>query len=111
MDYYFRHVFGKTLICKDMETAIKLSKQTNLDCVVLSDGVKLTSTGFVEGGYLNKEKSRMKLHENRKNLKQKINDCEIELSEIRNKIISIEDEINKFSQTVQYNKKKETELE
>ena len=44
-------VFGKTLVCRNMDTVVKLAKTSNLDCITL-DGEKGSSKGVLSGGYV-----------------------------------------------------------
>ena len=36
------HVFGKTLICRNMETATQIARTQNLDCITLEGKVPFT---------------------------------------------------------------------
>lgn len=46
-----RYLFGKTLICRNMEVATKLARTTGLDCVTL-DGDQVSSRGNTCISYL-----------------------------------------------------------
>ena len=51
-------VFGKTLVCRDLDTVVRLARSSNLDCITL-DGEKGSSKGVLTGGYIHPERSRM----------------------------------------------------
>ena len=36
-----KHVFGKTLICRNMETATQIARTQNLDCITLDGNIYL----------------------------------------------------------------------
>jgi structural maintenance of chromosome 3 (chondroitin sulfate proteoglycan 6) len=43
-----RHIFGRTLICRELEAAVKTAKSHRFDCVTL-DGDKVASKGVLTG--------------------------------------------------------------
>ncbi|KAK3277828.1 Structural maintenance of chromosomes protein 3 [Cymbomonas tetramitiformis] len=45
----FNQVFGRTLLCKDMETAVSMSKSCNLDCITMH-GDQVNKRGAIKGG-------------------------------------------------------------
>ena len=47
-----RSVFGKTLVCRDMEAVVALAPRHQAHCVTV-DGEKGTSNGVLSGGYMN----------------------------------------------------------
>lgn len=47
-DKAVRHIFGKTLICRELEAAVKTAKSHRFDCVTL-DGDKVMSKGVLTG--------------------------------------------------------------
>lgn len=46
-DRAIKHVFGKTLICRNMETGTQIARTQNLDCVTL-DGMYLNSVSVLD---------------------------------------------------------------
>ena len=61
-DYYEKvidNLFGRTLVCRDVDTMVELAREINCDCVTLN-GDKGSSKGVLSGGYINKDKSKMK---------------------------------------------------
>eukprot|EP00049_Salpingoeca_infusionum_P006094 m.101151 g.101151 ORF g.101151 m.101151 type:complete len:1193 (+) comp13195_c1_seq1:372-3950(+) len=53
-----RHVFGRTIVCKDMAAAESSSRTADLDAVTL-DGDKFSRNGIVSGGFVDKRASKL----------------------------------------------------
>eukprot|EP00731_Ephydatia_muelleri_P021107 Em0013g834a len=51
-------IFGKTLICRDMDKAAQYSKSENLDCITL-EGDQVSRKGALTGGYYDTRMSRL----------------------------------------------------
>ncbi|CAB4031216.1 structural maintenance of chromosomes 3-like, partial [Paramuricea clavata] len=51
-------VFGKTLMCRDIDVASQYSKSANLDCVTM-EGDQVSRRGALTGGYYDTRKSRL----------------------------------------------------
>ena len=51
-------VFGKTLVCRNMDTVVRLARTSKLDCITL-DGEKGSSKGVLSGGYVSLDRSKM----------------------------------------------------
>lgn len=92
-DKALRYIFGKTLICRNLERATELAKSTGLDCVTL-DGDQVSSKGSLTGGYFNTSRSRLEIQKKRSEYSQQIRDFEKELSKLRNEIKQTENSIN-----------------
>lgn len=88
-----KHIFGKTMICRDLEVGTKLSKMSNLDCVTM-DGDQVSSKGALTGGYYNPSRSRMELQKNRSEFITQIQASEEELKTIRESLVKIDTTIN-----------------
>jgi len=54
----FKHVFGRALVCKDLDAACRLAAQAGSDCVTL-DGDAVSRKGSLEGGYTDSRRSRL----------------------------------------------------
>ena len=54
----FRHVFGRSLVCKDLDTACRVAATSGCDCVTL-DGDAVSRKGSLEGGYTDARRSRL----------------------------------------------------
>ncbi|KAK9807008.1 hypothetical protein WJX72_010649 [[Myrmecia] bisecta] len=53
-----QQIFGKTVICKDMDVASKVAHSTQLNCVTL-DGDQFSKKGTLTGGYHDDRRSKM----------------------------------------------------
>ncbi|XP_021712538.1 LOW QUALITY PROTEIN: structural maintenance of chromosomes protein 3-like [Aedes aegypti] len=92
-DKALRYIFGKTLICRNLERATELAKSTGLDCVTL-EGDQVSSKGCLTGGYFNTSRSRLEMQKKRSEYLQMIEDLEKELSEFRTELKQTESSIN-----------------
>ncbi|KAL7027749.1 hypothetical protein ACKWTF_005564 [Chironomus riparius] len=105
-DKALRYIFGKTLICRNLERATELAKTTGLDCVTL-EGDQVSSKGCLTGGFFNTSRSRLEMQKKRSEYMQMIQDFEDQLHEIRTKLKAIEVKINEVVSEMQ---KTETKL-
>ncbi|XP_050090503.1 structural maintenance of chromosomes protein 3-like [Anopheles aquasalis] len=92
-DKALRYIFGKTLICRNLERATELAKSTGLDCVTL-EGDQVSSKGSLTGGYFNTSRSRLEMQKKRSEFIQIIQDLEKELSDFRAELKQTESNIN-----------------
>ncbi|XP_037041276.1 structural maintenance of chromosomes protein 3 [Bradysia coprophila] len=92
-DKALRYIFGKTLICRNLERATELAKSTGLDCVTL-EGDQVSSKGCLSGGYFSKDRSRLEMQKRRTEYMDLIKDFEAELSALRNDLKTTEGSIN-----------------
>uniref|UniRef100_T1GMH3 Structural maintenance of chromosomes protein 3 n=1 Tax=Megaselia scalaris TaxID=36166 RepID=T1GMH3_MEGSC len=83
-DKALRYIFGKTLICRNLERATELAKTTGLDCVTL-EGDQVSSKGSLTGGYFNTSRSHY----------------EKELAALKNELKQIETSINQVVSDMQ----------
>lgn len=88
-----RYIFGKTLICRNLERATELAKSTGLDCVTL-EGDQVSSKGCLTGGYFNTSRSRLEMQKKRTEYMDLIKDFEDELVTLRNELKTTEANIN-----------------
>lgn len=107
-DKAMRFIFGKVLICRNLEVATKLARLSGFDCVTL-EGDKVLCRGVLSGGHYDTAKSRMKIQNTRSNLNRQILQQEKELealhselerkksgdNNIMNRIQTVEIDINK----------------
>jgi len=93
-DKALRYIFGRTLICRNLEVATNLARSTGLDCVTL-DGDQVSSKGSLTGGYFNKSRSRLEIQKIRSEKGEEIRAQEEEMKELRNKLTTLESDINK----------------
>lgn len=92
-DKALRYIFGKTLICRNLERATELAKSTGLDCVTL-EGDQVSSKGCLTGGYFNTSRSRLEMQKKRTEYMDLIRDFEEELLTLRNELKTTEANIN-----------------
>uniref|UniRef100_A0A6A7FP57 Structural maintenance of chromosomes protein 3 n=1 Tax=Hirondellea gigas TaxID=1518452 RepID=A0A6A7FP57_9CRUS len=90
-----RYIFGRTLICRNLEVATNLARSTKLDCVTL-DGDQVSSKGSLTGGYFNSSRSRLEMQKNRSELQDQINTAATELRNLQSTLRNTEQEINKI---------------
>ncbi|KAF6986709.1 hypothetical protein CFC21_004430 [Triticum aestivum] len=55
----FEQVFGRTVICRDLETATRVARSNSLDCITL-DGDQVAKKGGMTGGFYDSRRSRLK---------------------------------------------------
>ena len=99
-DKALRYIFGRTLICRNLEVATQLARTTGLDCVTL-DGDQVSSKGSLTGGYFNKSRSRLEMQKTRSEKSDEIQTQENDMKKLRNKLQDIESEINKVVSEMQ----------
>eukprot|EP01080_Neovahlkampfia_damariscottae_P003454 gene3454-6103_t len=112
-DKVFKHIFGKTVISDNLESAGSFARNNNLNCVTLS-GDQVNSKGALTGGFYDVRNSRLDIMRNMKKSKNLFDEDEkqqkkikIQLSEIDNKInlcvgelLKLEEELNKNQNTI-----------
>ena len=84
-DKALRYIFGKTLICRNLERATELAKTTGLDCVTL-EGDQVSSKGCLTGGYFNTSRSRLEMQKKRSEYVQMIRDFDEELQTLKTEL-------------------------
>lgn len=99
-DKAIRYIFGKTLICRNLEVATKLARTTQLDCVTL-EGDQVSSKGSLTGGYFNTSRSRLEIQKTRSELMAQIKASEEELAKLKADLMGTEGEINKIVSKMQ----------
>merc|ERR1719150_423032 len=99
-DTALRYIFGRTLICRNLEVATQLARTTGLDCVTL-DGDQVSSKGSLTGGYFNKSRSRLEIQKTRTEKTEEIQSQEDEMRSLRLKLNEIEGDINKVVSEMQ----------
>lgn len=92
-DKALRYIFGKTLICRNLERATELAKSTGLDCVTL-EGDQVSSKGCLTGGYFNTSRSRLEMQKKRSEFIELIKNLDEELLTLRSELKQTESNIN-----------------
>ncbi|XP_042878826.1 structural maintenance of chromosomes protein 3-like isoform X3 [Penaeus japonicus] len=95
-----KYIFGRTLICRNLEVATHLARSTRLDCVTL-DGDQVSSKGSLTGGYFNTSRSRLEIQKARSELRDQITSAETELRTLQDTLRNTEQEINKIVSEMQ----------
>ncbi|XP_050711295.1 structural maintenance of chromosomes protein 3-like isoform X4 [Eriocheir sinensis] len=95
-----KYIFGRTLICRNLEVATHLARSTRLDCVTL-DGDQVSSKGSLTGGYFNTSRSRLEIQKTRSELRDQITTAETELRTLQETLRNTEQEINKIVSEMQ----------
>eukprot|EP00245_Coleochaete_scutata_P015772 TRINITY_DN7167_c0_g2_i1.p1 TRINITY_DN7167_c0_g2~~TRINITY_DN7167_c0_g2_i1.p1 ORF type:complete len:1070 (+),score=312.54 TRINITY_DN7167_c0_g2_i1:279-3212(+) len=90
----FRQVFGKTVVCRDLDVATQVSRQSDLDSVTL-EGDQVNKKGALTGGYSDTRKSRLKLVKIVKEGLTRLEEIRQSLDPIQGKLNEAEQAINK----------------
>jgi structural maintenance of chromosome 3 (chondroitin sulfate proteoglycan 6) len=93
IDVTMRFIFGKTLICRSLEVATQLARQSALDCITL-DGDQVTCKGSLTGGYFDTRRSRLELHKSHSRLVVEIEEQKQKLDDQRKQLKDLEEQIN-----------------
>ncbi|XP_023219764.1 structural maintenance of chromosomes protein 3-like isoform X3 [Centruroides sculpturatus] len=95
-----KYIFGKTLICRNLEVATQIARTSNLDCITL-DGDQVSHKGALTGGYFDTRRSRLDLHKVHMQLMKEITDQERQLNQHRETLSSTESQINQVVSDMQ----------
>uniref|UniRef100_A0A673HA70 Structural maintenance of chromosomes protein 3 n=1 Tax=Sinocyclocheilus rhinocerous TaxID=307959 RepID=A0A673HA70_9TELE len=79
-DKAFKHVFGKTLICRSMEVSTQLARAFTMDCITL-EGDQVSHRGALTGGYYDTRKSRLELQKDMRKAEEELVELEAKLNE------------------------------
>ncbi|CAH2322529.1 structural maintenance of chromosomes 3 [Pelobates cultripes] len=79
-DKAFKHVFGKTLICRSMEVSTQLARAFTMDCITL-EGDQVSHRGALTGGYYDTRKSRLELQKDVRKVEDELHALEAKLNE------------------------------
>lgn len=93
LDKAMRFIFGKTLICRNLEIATSISKQSMLDCITI-DGDQVSSSGTLTGGYFKNVRSKLEIQKQRNELTTQLKDSEEQLTSLRTQLNEIEGNVN-----------------
>ncbi|XP_077991930.1 structural maintenance of chromosomes protein 3-like [Glandiceps talaboti] len=99
-DMAFKHVFGKTLVCRSMDVASQFARTHGLDCVTL-EGDQVSRRGALTGGYYDTRKSRVEMQRGIIDLREKAEQQEQQYEEHRAKLQKIEVEITAIMSDMQ----------
>lgn len=100
-DKAFKHVFGKTLICRSMEVSTQLARAFTMDCITL-EGDQVSHRGALTGGYYDTRKSRLELQKDMRKAEEELGELEAKLNEnLRRNIERINNEIDQLMNQMQ----------
>uniref|UniRef100_A0A8K9XWB8 Structural maintenance of chromosomes protein n=1 Tax=Oncorhynchus mykiss TaxID=8022 RepID=A0A8K9XWB8_ONCMY len=102
-DKAFKHVFGKTLICRSMEVSTQLARAFTMDCITL-EGDQVSHRGALTGGYYDTRKSRLELQKDMRKAEEELGDMFLnpasrinnEIDQLMNQMQQIETQQRKF---------------
>eukprot|EP01114_Cavostelium_apophysatum_P016736 TRINITY_DN4818_c0_g1_i6.p1 TRINITY_DN4818_c0_g1~~TRINITY_DN4818_c0_g1_i6.p1 ORF type:complete len:998 (-),score=422.06 TRINITY_DN4818_c0_g1_i6:73-3066(-) len=101
----FLQIFGKTLICRDIEVATSYARSQNLDCITL-DGDQVSRKGALTGGYYDVRYSRLESMKNIKHWRSKLDSVKKEATKIKKQVQETDQQISNVLGEIQ---KKEAE--
>ncbi|XP_043271531.1 structural maintenance of chromosomes protein 3 [Venturia canescens] len=99
-DRALRYIFGKTLICRNLEAATSLARESGLDCVTL-EGDQVSSKGSLTGGYFNTLRSRLEIQKTRSELMAQIATLESQLATLKEDIRNADQSISSYVSEMQ----------
>ncbi|KAK9101892.1 hypothetical protein Sjap_019146 [Stephania japonica] len=98
----FKQVFGRTVICRDLDVATKVARTDGLDCITL-EGDQVNKKGGMTGGFYDYRRSKLKfmdiIRQNTKAIRtkeEKLEKIRAELEDILISQCSIDQEITKL---------------
>ncbi|CBY19836.1 unnamed protein product [Oikopleura dioica] len=95
-----RYVFGKTLICRNIEVASKYARNKGFDCITL-DGDQVSRRGALTGGYIDTSRSRLELHHLKKQHEEQIYALEDDLQRSKEDMQQFDKKMNKIQREIQ----------
>uniref|UniRef100_A0A0D9VBW3 SMC hinge domain-containing protein n=1 Tax=Leersia perrieri TaxID=77586 RepID=A0A0D9VBW3_9ORYZ len=106
----FELVFGRTVICKDLETATKVARANGLDCITL-DGDQVARKGDMRGGFYDSTCSKLKIVKIIRDNTMAIQIKEAHLKDVGSKLRDMTDLITKQQQMGSKRDRAKLELE
>lgn len=95
-----KYIFGKTLICRNLEVATQLARNSSLDCITL-EGDQVSHKGALTGGYFDTRRSRLEMQKLRTQFLKETQQQEQQLEVHREKLSTIEGQINQIVSDMQ----------
>ncbi|KAK9141612.1 hypothetical protein Syun_011012 [Stephania yunnanensis] len=96
----FKQVFGRTVICRDLDVATKVARTDGLDCITL-EGDQVSKKGGMTGGFYDYRRSKLKFMDIIRQNTKAIRTKEEKLEKIRAELEDIDQEITKLVATQQ----------
>lgn len=88
-----QQIFGKILICRDLETASSYSRSQNIDCIT-TEGDQVNRKGALTGGYYDIRTSRLETMKQIKKWEAKVSEITNESEKVKNVVKEIEERVN-----------------
>ncbi|XP_042430532.1 structural maintenance of chromosomes protein 3 [Zingiber officinale] len=88
-------VFGRTVICRDLDVATNVARNNSLDCITL-EGDQVNKKGGMTGGFYDFRRSKLKFFDTVRQNKMSIHSKTLEMDEIGKKLKEIDQEITKL---------------
>ena len=88
------------MICRNLEAATSLARESGLDCVTL-EGDQVSSKGSLTGGYFNTARSRLEVQKTRSELMAQIATLESKLATLREDIKKADQSISSYVSEMQ----------
>ncbi|XP_024525303.1 structural maintenance of chromosomes protein 3-like [Selaginella moellendorffii] len=89
----FGQVFGRTIICRDLDVATNFARSADLDCITM-EGDQVSKKGGMTGGFYDHRRSKLKYMTIVKENARAIHLKEQELEKVRNSFQDIDQKIN-----------------
>ena len=82
-------VFGRTLICRDLEVAAHYSREEGITCVTL-DGDKVNRRGALSGGYVDEKASKLDLQKTAFEQQSRCNESQDRAKKVKTQIVDVD---------------------
>lgn len=102
-------VFGKTLICRDIDKAAQYSKSENLDCITL-EGDQVSRKGALTGGYYDTRMSRLEQQRLINEHMAKLADMEREKADLKRQLEDLDGQVTHILGEIQKVETKQVQL-
>lgn len=91
----FKQVFGRTVICRDLDVATNFARTKTFDCITL-DGDQVSKKGGMTGGFYDFRRSKLKFVNIIRDNKKSIHEKTAELEEIGKELKKIDEDITRL---------------
>lgn len=96
-----KQVFGRTMVCKDMEVALKVAHRDNLDGITM-EGTQVNKKGVLKGGFYDVTRSRLDLMKSIKDLTDQVRKAEEGAEKRAAQIMDVENQLNTIMTEMQH---------
>ena len=95
-----KQIFGRTLLCRNLDIAASFARTQNLDCVT-EQGDKINKKGALTGGYYDVRESRCQKHKQISVLKKKLQTLQTTSIKAKNDLESSNDKVREILEQLQ----------